>query len=109
MLTMAATVGVFIVTIAGKSGDDGAIRDPPKQVLLLIDRAPLEKQDLDDRRVRRARDIREGRVDEHHLWRICRNELKPVVGRHATGLDKTFVHGVGQGANSGRRKMGRNG
>ena len=41
--------------------------------------------------------------------RVGRNELKPVVGRHATGLDKTFVHGVGKGANFGRRQMGRNG
>ena len=95
--------------VAGKSGADGTIRDPPKQVFLLIDRASLEKQNLDDRGVRRARDVREGRIDEHHLPRVGRNELKSLVGRHAAGLDKTFVRGVGKGANFGRRQMGRNG
>ena len=95
--------------VAGKSGADGAIRDPPKQVFLLIDRATLKKQNLDDRGVRRAREVGEGRVDEHHFPRVGRNELKSVVGRHAAGLDKTFVRGVGKGANFGRRQMGRNG
>ncbi len=94
---------------AGKSGADGAVRDPPKQVSLLIDRAPLEKQNLDDRGVLRARHIGEGRIDEHHLRRVGRNDLEPLVGRHAAGFDKTFVRGVGKGANSGRRQMGRNG
>src|SRR5215213_1726039 len=95
--------------VAGKSGADGTIRYPPKQVSLLIDRATLKKQNLDDRGIRRACEVGEGRIDKHHFRRVGRNELKSLVGWHAAGLDKTFVRGVGKGANFGRRQMGRNG